>query len=148
MLGICVVHVSAGLHLSQSRYITGLLARTKMSHAKPITSRMAANTSLSQFLGSTFSDVTLYPSIVGALQYLFLTRTNIAFAVNKVSQFMHAPCDVHWFTVKRIMRYLKSTIDHGLSIKKCSSQQLFAYSDADWAGCSDDRKSTFSYWVF
>jgi hypothetical protein len=130
-LGISVTRVSAGLHLSQSRYISDLLAHTKMSHAKPITSPMAANVSLSQFSGSNFNDVTLYRSTVGALQYLSLTRPDIAFAVNKVSQFMHAPRDVHWSAVKRILRYLKSTIDYGLLIKKCSSQQLFAYSDAD-----------------
>jgi len=66
-----------------------------MSNAKPITSPMAATTSLSQFSGSTFSDVTLYRSTVGALQYLSLTRPDIAFVVNKVSQFMHAPRDTH-----------------------------------------------------
>jgi hypothetical protein len=66
-----------------------------MSNAKPITSPMAATTSLSQFSGSTFSDVTLYRSTMGALQYLSLTRPDIAFAVNKVSQFMHALRDTH-----------------------------------------------------
>jgi hypothetical protein len=46
------------------------------------------------------------------------------------------------------LHYLKFTIDHGLLIRKCSSTQLFAYSDADWAGCPDDRKSTSGYCVF
>lgn len=119
-----------------------------MSNAKPITSPMAATASLSQFSGFTFRDVTLCHSIVEALQYLSLTRPNIAFAVNKVSQFMHAPRDTHWSAVKRILRFLKSTIDHGLLIKKCSSTLLFAYSYADWAGCPDDRKSTSGYCVF
>jgi hypothetical protein len=147
-LGISVARVHEGLHLSQSRYIYDLLARTKMSNVKPITSPMAATTSLSQFPGSTFSDVTLYRSTVGALQYLSLTRPDIAFAVNKVFQFMHAPHDLHWSAVKRILRYLKSTIDHGLQIKNCSSHQLFAYSNADWAGCPDDCKSTSGYCAF
>jgi hypothetical protein len=146
-LGISVACVPEGLHLSQSRYISDLVARTKMSNVKPITSPMAATTSLSQFSGSTFSDVTLYRSTVGALQYLSLTRPDIAFAVNKVFQFMHAPRDLHWSAVKRILRYLKSTIDHGLLIKKCSSHQLFAYSDADWAGYPNGRKSTSGYCV-
>jgi hypothetical protein len=119
-----------------------------MLNVKPMTSPMAATTSLSQFSVSTFSDVTLYRSNVGALQYLSLTRPDIAFAVNKLSQFMHDPCDLYWSAVKRILRYLKSTIDHELLIKKCSSHQLFAYSDADWAGCPDNRKSTSGYSVF
>jgi hypothetical protein len=147
-LGISVARVLESLHLSQSQYISDLLARTKMSNVKPITSPMAATTSLNQFSGSTFNDVTLYRSTVGALQYLSLTRPDIAFAVNKVSQFMHAPRDFHWSAVKRILRYLKFTIDHGLLNKKCSSHQLFAYSDAEWAGCPDDRKSTSGYCVF
>jgi len=147
-LGILVARVPDALHLSQSLYIFDLLARTKMSNAKPITSPMAATMSLSQFSGSTFSDVTLYRSTVGALQYLSLTRPDIAFVVNKVSQFMHAPRDTRWSAVKWILRFLKSTIDHGLLIKKCSSTQLFAYSDADWAGCPDNRKSSSGYCVF
>jgi hypothetical protein len=77
--------VCEGLHLSKSRYIFGLLARTKMSHAKPITSPMATNTSLNQFSRSTFNDVTLYRSTAGMLQYLSFTRPNIVFVVNKMS---------------------------------------------------------------
>jgi hypothetical protein len=147
-LGISVTRVPAGLHLSQHRYISDILARTNMTNAKPISSPMAANSSLSKFSCSKFSDVTLYHSTMGALQYLSLTHPDIAFAMSKVSQFMHDPCDSHWSVVKRILRYLKSTIDHGLLIKKCSSTQLFAYSYADWAGCPDDCKSTFGYCVF
>jgi hypothetical protein len=53
---------------------------------------------------------------------------------------MHALRDVHWSAIKRILLYLKSTIDHGLLIKKYSSNQLFAYSDGGLVGCLDDRK--------
>ena len=68
--------------------------------------------------------------------------------MSKVSQFMHDLRNSHWSVVKRILRYLKSTIDHGLLMKKCTSTQLFAYFDADWAECPDDRKSTSGYCVF
>jgi hypothetical protein len=98
-LGVFVTRVTNGLHLSQSRYISDILTRTKMSTAKPISSPMAANSSLSKFSGSSFGDITLYRSTVGALQYLSLTRPDIAFAVSKVSQFMHDPRDIHWSTV-------------------------------------------------
>jgi hypothetical protein len=147
-LGISLARVTDGLHLSQSRYISDLLAHTKKSNAKPITSPMVATTSLNQFSSSAFSDVTLYHSTVRVLQYISLTRPDIAFVVNKVSQFMHAPHDTHWFAVKRILRFVKSTIDHRLLIKKCSSNQLFAYFGTDWAGCPDDRKYTSDYCVF
>jgi hypothetical protein len=77
-----------------------------------------------------------------------ITRPDIAFAVNKVSQFMHAPTDIHWATVKRILRYLKGTSDHGITLNPAKNFQLFAYCDADWAGCPDDRRSTTGYCIY
>jgi len=108
---------------------------------------MAASTILSRFEGSTMTDTTLYRSTVGSLQYLSLTRPDIAFAVNKVSQFMQEPHDAHWSAVKRILRYLKSTITHTFCIHRNSSTQLTAFSDSDWASCPDDRRSTSGYCV-
>jgi hypothetical protein len=147
-LGVEVTRVSTGILLSQQRYICDILKRTNLSLVKPISSPLSAATSLSKFSGSTFEDPTLYRQTVGALQYLSLTRPDIGFAVSKVSQFMHEPHDLHWTAVKRILRYLKSTADYGLFINKCSSSQLYAYSDADWAGCPDDRKSTSGYCIY
>jgi hypothetical protein len=72
---------------------------------------MSSSTTLSKFDCSTITDTTVYRSTVGSLQYLSLTRPDIAFAVNKVSQFMKDPRDPHWSDVKRILRYLKATID-------------------------------------
>lgn len=94
-LGISVTHVSDDLLLSQGRYISDILTCTNMTTAKPISSPMATNASLSKFSGSQFSDITLYRSTVGSLQYLSLTRSYIAFVVSKVSQFMHNPRDMH-----------------------------------------------------
>jgi hypothetical protein len=102
---------------------------------KPVSTLMAASTIHNQFEGSTMVDTTLYRSTVGSLQYLSLTRSDIAFTVNKVSQFMQEPCDTHWSAVKRILRYLKSTITHTFCIHRNSSKQLTAFSDSDWATC-------------
>jgi histone deacetylase 1/2 len=93
-------------------------------------------------------DNTEYRIIVGALQYLTLTRPNISFAVNKVCQFLHKPTTVHWSAVKRILRYLQFAVDMGLRIHKSPSTLVSAFSDADWAGCSDDRRSTGGFAVF
>jgi hypothetical protein len=97
-------------------------------------------------LGS--ADATKYRSIVGALQYLTLTRLDLSFAVNKVCQFLHTPTDEHWAAVKRILRYVKGCIKVDLKIAKNSSLLVSAFSDADWAGCLEDRRSTGGYAVF
>jgi hypothetical protein len=95
-----------------------------------------------------FPDHTLFCSTVGTLQYLSITRPDIAFAVNKLSQFMHKPTQTHWQSIKRLLRYLKSTIQFGLQIHRSSCNMLQAFCDADWAGNKDDRRSTGSFCVF
>jgi hypothetical protein len=140
--------VKDGLLLSQQRYIRDLLSKTNMTEAKPISSPMASSSTLSAYTGDTMEDPTLYRSVVGSLQYLSLTRPDLAFAVSRVCQFMHCPTTLHWQAVKRILRYLKHTISHGLLLHKTSYNSLHAYSDADWAGCSDDRRSTGAYCVY
>ena len=93
-------------------------------------------------------DSTKYRSLVGALQYLTFTRPDISFAVNKVCQFLHAPTIVHWTAAKRIVRYVKNTANIGLNFSKSSSTLVSAFSDSDWVGCLDDRRSTGGFVVF
>uniref|UniRef100_A0A2N9FTY6 Reverse transcriptase Ty1/copia-type domain-containing protein n=1 Tax=Fagus sylvatica TaxID=28930 RepID=A0A2N9FTY6_FAGSY len=137
-----------GVLLSQQRYIKDILSRTKMLEAKPVNTPMASSTNLSAHEGEPFPDHTLFRSTVGALQYLSITRPDIAFAVNKLSQFMHKPTQIHWQSVKRLLRYLKSTIQFGLHLYRSSCNTLHAFCDADWAGNKDDRRSTGSFCIF
>ena len=109
---------------------------------------MSTTSSLSLYKGDSLSDPTSYQSIVGALQYCTITRPDISFALNKVCQFMHAPTTQHWLAVKRILRYLKGTITHGITFHASSDLPLTCYSDADWASSPDDQKSTSGYYVF
>jgi hypothetical protein len=86
--------------------------------------------------------------MVGALQYLTLTRPAISFAVNKVCQFLHSPTTAHWSAVKRILRYVQGTLSLGLRFGKSKSMIVSAFSDVDWTGCIDDRRSTGGFAVF
>jgi hypothetical protein len=119
-----------------------------MLEAKPITSPMSSSSVLSAFAGDPMEDPSLYCSTIGSLQYLSLTRPDLTFAVNSVYQFMHRPTKLHWQAVKRILRYLKHTVSHGLLLHRAQCNNLQAYSDADWVGCLDDRRSTGAYCVF
>ncbi|XP_043699881.1 uncharacterized mitochondrial protein AtMg00810-like [Telopea speciosissima] len=116
-----------------------------MADCKPVLTAMATTIKASSAGGVAFSDATKYRSIIGALQYITLTRPDVAFSVNRVCQFMHNPSEDHWSMVKRILRYLKHTIKYGLHITKSPSQDLQAFTGADWAGYGDDRKSTGGY---
>ena len=81
--------------------------------------------------GDPFNDPTLYRSLVGSLQYLTITHPEISFAVQQACLYMHDPRIPHYNHIKRILRYLKGTLDHGLHINNSSPTSLTAYSDAD-----------------
>jgi hypothetical protein len=147
-LGVKASWKSDGLHLSQQRYILDILKKTNMELVKPASTSLSSSNKLSKFEGSTITNPTLYRSTVGSLEYLSLTRPDIAFAVNKVSQFMQDPHEPHWTAIKRILCYLKATIEYTFCIHKLSSHQLIAFLDSDWVGYPDDRKSTSGYCVF
>ena len=112
-LGIEVVPTAKGLFLSQHKYIQDLLSKTFMDMAKDIHTPMSTSTPLILTDGSTSTNSTEYQRVIGALQYLGLTRPDIAFVVNQLSQFMHKPTTCHWTIAKQILRYLKQTMFHG-----------------------------------
>ncbi|KAK1619343.1 hypothetical protein QYE76_024860 [Lolium multiflorum] len=149
-LGIEVKKTHRGLLLTQEKYANDLLERLGMRICKPAPTPLSATDSLSLVDGELLGpeDSTKYRSIVGGLQYLTLTRPDISFSVNKVCQFLHAPTTVHWKVVKRILRYVKDTAGIGITFQPSSSTLLSAFSDADWAGCPDDRRSTGGLAIF
>jgi hypothetical protein len=94
-----------------------------------------------------------YQSAVGALMYAMLgTRPDIAFAVTKLSQFSQNPGPAHWKALKRVLRYLKGTLDYQLTYRGTSKSPridtfptLTGYCDADWGSDIDDRRSVTGY---
>ncbi|XP_057789688.1 uncharacterized mitochondrial protein AtMg00810-like [Salvia miltiorrhiza] len=146
-LGIEITKTAHGLHLSQGGYIKDLLHKLKMQDAKGCPTPMVSSCLLSKGDGVSNVDGKLYRSTVGALQYATITRPEIAFSVNKVSQYMSAPLDSHWKAVKRILRYIAGSKDHGLHMQK-SSCTVTGFCDSDWAGDFDDRRSTTGYCVY
>ncbi|KAM1687291.1 hypothetical protein ACFX2K_035286 [Malus domestica] len=86
--------------------------------------------------------------MVGKLIYLTITRPDISYSVNLANQFMHSHTLVHWEIVKRILRYLKSSVGRGIIMKNNGLNHILAYIDADWAGNALDRKSSTSFCTF
>ena len=134
-LGIKVRHEKEALTLGQSAYASKLLERSVMAEYKPfVTPRlklMKASTTVKV-------DATLYRSIVGGLRYLVHTRSDITFVVGYVSRFM----EDHWAAVKRLLRYVKGTVDQVMVFSKTdrSGLQLTVFSDADMAEDIDSFK--------
>ncbi|KAK2426394.1 hypothetical protein QL285_025068 [Trifolium repens] len=113
-----------------------------MADSKPVSTPMATTFCSTSTPDATTCDSSEFRSILGSLHYLSITRPDIAFSVNKLAQNMQAPTVTHKQALKRILRYLKSTISHGLHLTKSLNKSLIGFCDADWAGDSLDRKST------
>ena len=120
--------MSSDLYLTQTKYVWDLLHKAQMHDAKPIKSLVQPRLRLSKTDGDPITNPQEYRSVVGALQYVTLTRPDIAFAVNQVCQFLHDPRSTHWMAVKRILCFLKGTLTHGLHFCK-GPLQFTAYSD-------------------
>lgn len=96
-------------------------------------------------LGYHLEEPTHYRSIVGGMQYLKLIRPEIAFAVNKLSQYVSAPTLQHLMACKRVLRYLKATKDYGLKFMREGSMEFIGFTNADRACDLDNRKSVGPY---
>ncbi|XP_019176083.1 PREDICTED: uncharacterized protein LOC109171511 [Ipomoea nil] len=124
-----------------------VLSRAGMTDCKPLATPAAVTQPATPTL-DPFDNPTQYRRIVGALQYLTITRPDLSFSVNRLCQFMHSPTQDHWVLLKRVLRYVKGTLDYGLRLSPSSSSAIHAFSNSDWASCTIDRKSTNGYAVF
>ena len=98
--------------------------------------------------GAPLVNGTDFRSLTGALQYLTFTRPDIAYAIHQVCLHMHNPREPHLAALKRILWYIRGTLHLGLLLRPSTQSDLLVYSDADWTGCPDTRKSTSGYAVF
>ncbi|XP_019108082.1 uncharacterized mitochondrial protein AtMg00810-like [Beta vulgaris subsp. vulgaris] len=147
-LGISVKHTSQHMFLSQTKYAEEILARAHMSSCNPCATPVDTKAKLSASNGPPMQDPTLYRQLASALQYLTFTRPDITYAVQQVCLFMHDPREPHYHALKRILRYLKGTLEYGMHYTCTPASELLSYTDADWGGCPDSRRSTSGYCAF
>ncbi|GJR72386.1 ribonuclease H-like domain-containing protein [Tanacetum coccineum] len=146
-LGISAQRSKSGLFLSQSKFAEEILERAHMQHCNPCKTLVDTESKFGSD-DDLVSDHTLYRSLAGALQYLTFTLPDISYAVQQICLYMYDPLDPHFTSLKRILRYVRGTLDHGLQLHVSSTSQLTAFTDADWAGCLVTCRSTSGYCVF
>ena len=116
-----------------------------MDKCNPVHNPMVLGFKLTKNGDGVRIDNTFYKKIVGSLMYLTATRPDVMFVVTRINKFMDCPTELHFQLAKRILRYLKCTIDFGVFYKKGGNKELVAYTNSDYVGDLNDRKNTSGY---
>ena len=141
-LGLQINQLSDGIFINQSKYISDMLKKFQMSDSSPMKTPIPVHHKLDTDPSGKDVDAKLYRGMVGSLMYLTASRPDIMFATCLCARYQAKPKESHLLAVKRIFRYLRGTQDLGIWYPKNESFDLMGYSDADYAGCMTDRKST------
>ena len=133
--------------VSQCNYIERVLSKFGMESCKPVSMPLEPGTKFLELSNEDEKfDTQTYQQAIGCLTYLsVISRPDISAAVGVLSQFMAKPSKDHWIGVKRVLRYLKGTLDYGLKYSVNENPTLVGYSDSDWAGDINTRRSTSGY---
>ncbi|XP_015163281.1 uncharacterized mitochondrial protein AtMg00810-like [Solanum tuberosum] len=147
-LGLEVHNVASGVFLNQHKYTQDLISLAGLQDSSFVDTPLELNVKYRREEGGLLPDPTIFQQLFGSLNYLTITRPDISFAVQQVSQFMQAPRHLHLVAVRRIIRYLLGTSTHGLFFPSGSPILLNAFTDSDWAGCLDTRRSVSAWCIF
>ena len=141
-LGLQLKQRKDGIFIFQEKYAKNLVKRFVLDSKMHASTLMSFLVKLSSDLAGVKVNPTLYRSIIGSLLYLTASRSDISFSVGVCAHFQAASKESHMTAVKRIIRYVNGTSDYGIWYSKDLNDCLADYSDTNWAGCVDDRKST------
>ncbi|XP_019153674.1 PREDICTED: uncharacterized protein LOC109150210 [Ipomoea nil] len=142
-LGLQVKQSAEGYFISQEKYAKNLIKKFELGSCKSPRTPISTSTKLSKDYAGQPVDSTLYRSLIGSLLYLIASQPNIMYCVGMCARYQSAPKESHLIAAKRILKYVKGTVQYGLWYSKESDICLVAFCDTDWAGNVDDRKSTF-----
>lgn len=140
-LGAEITRYPDGILLTQTQYIKKLLQRFGMETCNLSLLPMDPQLQLQKSTGTVEVNPELYRSLIGSLIYLTNTRPDVSYAVGCVARYMDHPEHMHLQAAKRILRYLKGTMFHGLFLSASNFEEYFTYADADWGRDSDTRRS-------
>ncbi|XP_075107058.1 uncharacterized protein LOC142180037 [Nicotiana tabacum] len=145
-LGLQIKKSSKGIFISQTKYTKELIKKFGMENAKPIATPMGPTTTLEENKNGKTVDEIMYRGMIGSILYLTVGQPDIMFSVCKCVRFQSAPNESHFTVVKRIIRYLIGTTELGIWYAHSNNSDLKGFSDADFAGDRNDRKSTSGTW--
>lgn len=146
-LGLQIHQTSKGIFIFQQKYALDLLQRFGMADCKPAPTPFQSGVVLSSSCTTPIVDPTLYRQLVGSILYLTHSHLDISFVVGLVSRFSQEPHESHWKAAKCILRYIQGTTHFGIHYTLGESQ-LVGFTDSDWAGDVNDRKSTSGFVFF
>jgi hypothetical protein len=141
-LGLQVKQNDEGIFISQSKYAKDLVKQFGLDGKSHARTPMSTSVKISSDLAGKSVDPSLYRSMIGSLLYLIASRPDISFSVGVCARFQANPKESHLTAVKRIIRYVNDTLSYGIWYSRETNLVVAGYSDADWAGNVDDRKST------
>ena len=141
-LGLQICQQDSGIFLSQSKNAKNLVKKFGLEFASSVRTHMSPNVKLTVDLLGKSVDPSLYRSMIGSLLYLIASRPDISYSIGVCARYQANPKESHMTTLKRIIKYVKTTAEFSVWYNKDTSDVLARNSDADWAGNADDRKST------
>lgn len=147
-LGIQAHFHQQGIFLCQEKYAMELLVTAGMQDCSPIATTLPLHPATVLGQDQPFSDASYFRCLAGKLQYITLTRPDLQFAVNFVCQKMHSPSVADFSNLKRILRYVKGTLQYGINLTGDTDFTIRAYSDSDWSRCKDTSRSTGGFCTF
>ncbi|XP_057975461.1 uncharacterized mitochondrial protein AtMg00810-like [Malania oleifera] len=148
ILGLEIARSAKGIAISRRKYALDILQDSGFSGCKPANFPMDSTLKLSTAdLSPSLADPASFRRLIGRFLYLTITRPDIAFSVQALSQFMANPSTLHLRAAERVLRYIKSTPGQGIFMSANSSLHLKAYSDSNWGGCLDTRRSVTGFTV-
>ena len=141
-LGLEISQDESGIFMSQKKYATELLKKFNIRFEDGAKTPMNTGEKLQKEDGTGKGNEKEFRSLVGGLNYLTHSRPDIMYSVSMVSRFMHAPSKQHVGAAKRILKYIAGTLKKGVWYESVEDPKLSGFTDSDWAGSIDDRKST------
>ncbi|XP_020672186.2 uncharacterized protein LOC110092130 [Dendrobium catenatum] len=146
-LGIRITPVPSGHFLDQQQYAQAILQASGFLNCKPSPTPISLKPQTHKASTQPSHDPTLYRQLASSLQYLTITRLDVAFATNQICQHMHDPQPGDFQALKRLLSYIQGTITYGLPPLH-TNLDLTTYVDVDWASDNTDQKSTTGFCTF